>query len=90
MKKLLEFINGLSKAERARFVLACATTEGYLRKACSVGQQLGSDLCILIDRESHGAVMCEDLRPDVDWAYLRDGRDRPDQMTSASMAVETG
>ena len=26
---------------------------------------------ITIERESGGAVRCEDLRPDVDWAYLR-------------------
>ena len=29
-------------------------------------------LCIKVDRESGGVVRCEDLRPDVDWAYLRD------------------
>lgn len=27
--------------------------------------------CILIERATRGAVRCEDLRPDVDWAYLR-------------------
>lgn len=74
MKNLRKFINGLSKVERTRFFEACDTTEGYLRKACSIGQKLGSDLCILIDRESGGAVPCESLRPDIDWAYLRDGQ----------------
>jgi DNA-binding transcriptional regulator YdaS (Cro superfamily) len=32
---------------------------------------LGESLCIAIDRESGGAVRCEDIRTDVDWAYLR-------------------
>ncbi len=77
MKKLLDYINGLPKERRVLFFAACETTEGYLRKACSVGQKLGSDLCILIDRESGGAVTCEDLRPDVDWAYLRERRQVP-------------
>jgi len=27
--------------------------------------------CPKIERETSGAVRCEDLRPDVDWAYLR-------------------
>lgn len=71
METLRIFLNGLSKDRRATFVNACGTSEGYLRKAISVGQQLGADLCIAIERESSGAVPCESLRPDVDWAYLR-------------------
>jgi len=27
--------------------------------------------CPTIERATNGAVRCEDLRPDVDWAYLR-------------------
>jgi DNA-binding transcriptional regulator YdaS (Cro superfamily) len=71
MDKLLAFLNNLGKSERAEFCAACETTERYLRKAVSVNQRLGESLCINIDRESRGAVRCEDLRPDVDWAYLR-------------------
>lgn len=78
MKKLTQFLNGLSKGDRLAFCNACKTTEGYLRKAVSLGQLLGADLCILIDRESHGKVKCEDLRGDVDWQYLRNPID-PDQ-----------
>ncbi len=29
------------------------------------------DRCIPIEQLTSGAVRCEDLRPDVDWAYLR-------------------
>jgi DNA-binding transcriptional regulator YdaS (Cro superfamily) len=71
MDKLRAFLNNLGKSERAEFCAACETTERYLRKAVSVNQRLGESLCINIDRESRGAVCCEDLRPDVDWAYLR-------------------
>jgi len=28
--------------------------------------------CPAIERATNGAVRCEDLRPDVDWAYLRE------------------
>lgn len=71
MEKLLKFLNGLPKDERPRFCDACGTSERYLRKAISIHQRLGADLCINIERESKQAVECEDLRPDVDWAYLR-------------------
>lgn len=71
MEKLLTYLNGLPKADRLAFVARCETSEGYLRKAISKGQRLGESLCINIDRESGGAVRCEDVRPDVDWEYLR-------------------
>jgi DNA-binding transcriptional regulator YdaS (Cro superfamily) len=71
MDKLLAFLNKLEKPERATFCRACGTTEPYLRKAISAKNPLGAGLCINIDRESHGLVRCEDLRPDIDWSYLR-------------------
>jgi DNA-binding transcriptional regulator YdaS (Cro superfamily) len=30
-----------------------------------------AERCIDIERATGGAVRCEDLRPDIDWAYLR-------------------
>ena len=27
--------------------------------------------CIGIEKVTNGAVRCEELRPDIDWAYLR-------------------
>lgn len=30
-----------------------------------------AERCPEIERATSGAVRCEDLRPDVDWAYLR-------------------
>lgn len=30
-----------------------------------------ADKCPAIERATAGAVRCEDLRPDVDWAYVR-------------------
>ena len=71
MEKLLSYLNSLTKAERLELVTRCETSEGYLRKAISKGQRLGERLCINLDRESGRAVRCEDMRPDVDWAYLR-------------------
>ncbi|WP_317201458.1 hypothetical protein [Janthinobacterium sp.] len=66
MEKLLAYLNSLSKVDRLRFVGACKTTEGYLRKAVSTGQLLGTTTCVLIESESGGAVTRKDLHPD-DW-----------------------
>ncbi len=35
-----------------------------------------ADRCPDIERATNGVVMCEDLRPDVDWAVLRNSREQ--------------
>ena len=72
METLRAYLNALSPDEQAEFARRCETTIGYLRKALSKGGRLGESLCINLERESAGALRCEDLRPEgVDWAYIR-------------------
>ncbi len=71
METLHAYLGTLSTEEQAAYARRCGTSIGYLRKAISKGQRLGSELCILLDRESQRAVRCDVLRPDVDWAYVR-------------------
>lgn len=71
MHELLQYLNRLPLADQMAFALRCGTTVGYLRKACSKKQRIGESICINIERESDRFVACEQLRPDVDWAYLR-------------------
>lgn len=71
MKNLQSYLNGLSVADQAAFAVRSGTTIGYLRKAISKGQLLGEKLVINMERESAGRIRCEDLRPDVDWDYIR-------------------
>lgn len=33
---------------------------------------VNAEHCLLIERATQGAVRCEELRPDVDWAVLRE------------------
>lgn len=40
-------------------------------------RRLPADHCPTIERATRGAVRCEDLRQDVDWAYLRTPRTPP-------------
>jgi DNA-binding transcriptional regulator YdaS (Cro superfamily) len=40
-------------------------------------RQIPADKCPIIERVTVGAVTCEMLRPDVDWAYIRDTAKNP-------------
>lgn len=84
MDKLRAYLNSLSPEDREAFAKRCGATVGYLRKAMSVGQQLGEGLCLRIGIESMGHVKPEDLRPDVDWQYMRTALANP-----AQAAIET-
>lgn len=74
MSPLLRYLNSLPPLSQRRFAGRCKTSVGYIRKAVCVGSRFGFRLCIAFERESARAVTCEQLRPDVDWAYLRGTR----------------
>lgn len=69
--ELRKYIELLSNAEREAFAKKCGTTFPHIRNIAYGYKKAGENLCINIERESGGQVMCESLRPDVDWAYLR-------------------
>lgn len=48
------------------------------------GRRVPAEHCPRIERATEGRVRCEELRPDVDWAYLRLQAGHPD--TPAPMA----
>jgi DNA-binding transcriptional regulator YdaS (Cro superfamily) len=41
-----------------------------------------ADRCPAIERATNGAVRCEEMRPDVDWAVLRNSDCSDEQSTS--------
>lgn len=65
----------LSKYLESRSASELATSVGisnaYLSQIKNGARKASSQVCISIERATSGAVRCEDLRPDVDWAYLR-------------------
>ena len=69
--ELKTYITSMSIAEREAFATKCDTTYAFLRNVAYGQRRAGESLCINIERESAGSVTCEELRPDVDWAYLR-------------------
>lgn len=79
MDKLLGYINSLPADGQTAYATRCGTTVGYLRKACSKKQLLGVDLVARLSAESDRAVRPEDVRPDLDWGYLRSALDETAQ-----------
>ncbi len=69
MDKLLAYLNSLSRDDQEGFAKRCDTSVGYLRKACSIHQRIGAELCSAIERESAGRVTRKDLRP-LDWKLV--------------------
>lgn len=76
MGKLLKYLNSLSLEQRAQFCDACGVTEGALRTSISKGRKIDASTAINIERESGGKVRCEEIRPDVDWRYIRGTKKR--------------
>ena len=74
MECIREYLNQLPVIEQERFAVKCGTTLGYLRKAISKGQALGENIVINMERESGRKIRCEQVRPDVDWAFIRGTR----------------
>lgn len=62
---------GLDKTAREDLARRCDTSVGQLQQVAYGFRRCGEKLAIAIERETAGQISCEQLRPDVDWAYLR-------------------
>ena len=72
---LHEYIKGLDKVALADLALRCDTTAGQLKQIAYGHRRASGGLAVAIERETQGKVTCEQLRPDIDWAYLRSSKD---------------
>ena len=68
--KLRDYLAQMPVSERKEFAIRCRTSLRHLQNV-AYGKTCGESLAINVERESDGAVRCEELRSDVDWAYLR-------------------
>lgn len=57
-----------SKAELARVI---AVSPSMVSQMVKGSRRVPAERCPAIERATGGKVRCEDLRPDVDWGYLR-------------------
>ena len=68
---LHDYIKLLDKSALASFAARCGTSVGQLKQVAYGHRRPGAALAISIERESLRSVICEQMRPDIDWAYLR-------------------
>ena len=68
---LHDYIKPFDKQSLEAFAASCGTTVGQLKQVSYGYRRPGAALAISIERESSRSVICEEMRPDIDWAYLR-------------------
>lgn len=65
------YIKALDRAALDDLAKRCQTTAGQLKQVAYGNRRANAGLAINLERETEGQVTCEELRPDIDWAYLR-------------------
>lgn len=65
------YIEILDKTKLDDLAARCDTTAGQLKQIAYGNRRASVVLAVSLERETQGTVTCEQLRPDVDWAYLR-------------------
>jgi len=70
LEKAAEILGSQSALARAVRVTPAAVTCWIVRGA------IPAEHCPAIERATNGAVRCEDIRPDVDWAVLRNSGEK--------------
>lgn len=68
--KLLEFVNQ-ERGKRMQLAVAISVPPILISQWAHRKRQVPAERCPDIERATAGAVRCEDLRPDIDWAVLR-------------------
>jgi len=65
------YFKALAKDERASLAEQVGTSVAYLWQIAYGQRRCKESMAIEIEKASRRAVRLEDLRPDVDWAYVR-------------------
>lgn len=68
---LKDYLQSLTLKQREIFAQGVGTTAAHLRNISYGYRPCGESLAIKIEQNTDRQVTCEELRPDVDWAYLR-------------------
>lgn len=71
---LKQYFSELNEKEKNSFAKSCLTTVGHIKQIMYGYRKCNPILAIAIDRESNGVVSCDDLCPDADFDYLRNGQ----------------
>lgn len=68
---LKQYLKEIGKKEAKKLAEQCGTTLGYLLQVAGGHRKAGESLAIELEKATNKRVLCEQLRPDVDWSYLR-------------------
>ncbi|MFK3816996.1 transcriptional regulator [Pseudomonas sp. NPDC089407] len=71
---LSEYLKTMDKDGLAAFARDCGTSAGQLKQVAYGNRRASAGLAVSLDRETGGVIRCEEMRPDIDWAYLRNAR----------------
>ena len=71
---LSECLKTMDKEGLEAFAKRCGTSVGQLKQVAYGNRRASAGLAVCLDRETGGVILCEALRPDIDWAYLRQGK----------------
>lgn len=72
---LSEYLKTMDKEGLEAFAKRCGTSVGQLKQVAYGNRRASAGLAVCLDRETEGAIRCEALRPDIDWAYLRQAKE---------------
>lgn len=71
---LSEYLKTMDKDGLESLARRCGTSVGQLKQVAYGNRRASAGLAVSLDRETGGGIRCESLRPDIDWAYLRQGQ----------------
>lgn len=75
MDRLIDFLEKQPAGYKAQLARAIGRPPSYFSRQLSGDRAFSERDCIEIEKYTSGAVRCEDILPDVDWAFLRMSKD---------------
>lgn len=69
--KLIDYLNAIPVEARESFAARCGTSFDYLRQVGYGNRTCTEKLAINLERESGRILLCEQLCPEADWAFIR-------------------
>lgn len=69
--KLIDYLNAIPVEARDSFAARCGTSFNYLRQVGYGNRPCPEKLAINLERESNRILVCEELCPEADWAFIR-------------------
>ena len=69
--KLIDYLNAIPVEARDSFAARCGTSFNYLRQVGYGNRPCPEKIAINLERESNRILLCEELCPEADWAFIR-------------------